>query len=85
VTEGLARRVAAVVQGGIQGERIPGIPAEDLAVEVLFGRLAGADKAEGDGAAFSVLFPVGQGSGSDQIFYVLAVKLSAPFRRRRAQ
>jgi hypothetical protein len=65
------REIAAIVQGGIQGKGAAGISAEDLAVEVLLGSLAGADEAERNGAAFAMVFPVGQGGGLDHVFHVL--------------
>jgi hypothetical protein len=65
------RHVSTIVQGGIQGQRMPRVPAKDLAVEVLLSGLSGADEAEGNGTALLMMFPVGQRGGLDHVFHVL--------------
>jgi hypothetical protein len=68
------RKVAAVVQRNIQGEGTAGVPAQDFAVEVLLSRLASADKAEGNGVAFTMVFPVDQSGGLNPVLHVLGAQ-----------
>lgn len=65
-------QVAAGLEWDVQGKRAAGVASQNLPVEVLLSGLSGADKAEWNGSAFSMVLPVGQGRCLDHVFQVLS-------------